>query len=1210
MQASKRSILTGLALTLVFLGGVFAATTAEAQLFSKAELRCRKGIAIAARRYFERTNDARQQCFARILRGEQKADVDCIIDVGDPKLDARILKVRALLGRLLPKFCVGVNPVLLDFPGICNDDDGDPFTISNLEECIIEETEQTITNLFGVYYPERVEFEREEDRQCILGVANRAAAALKQERRRREACLLKQERRRLSTDIDCRAPIRQFGGGTGSSKIDASIRNAITTLFGQVPQVCANATLADLGYDEVCVDETGAPFSHADITECIFDKNSESSARLLSIAFPTEPVCGNGRVETGEECDDGIDVNNDETADTCRTDCTNPACGDGVVDTERGETCDDANLENGDGCTDACAVEFCGDSVVNNNGSEDCDDGELNADEPDACRTNCALPLCADGIVDPGNGEECDDANTVDEDGCTGDCILEFCGDEIVQAGLGEECDLGNQLGGNSDTVPDGCRTTCVEAFCGDGVIDPSNDESCDDGNTNNADGCTNNCTICGDGVLDEGEDCDDGEGNSDVLPDACRTDCSFASCGDGVVDPGNSEVCDDGDLDDTDLCPSTCQPASCGDGFTCSAAGCDVGPGGAAEACDDGANNSDVSADACRTDCSLASCGDGVADSGEQCDGESRGSCLSNEACLDSCECKHLCPGFGELTLSAGTGAACDGDEDCFVGSCDLSLGRCVTDTELDSGWTGISHDADINDLTVTRSFLDCGATGPVCGECDVVGVDPSSGSCRCAADNRTLCDDTFGVDSECSFGTCGSKVCTGDGVTPCVDGTDCASNGSCRGTCSGNSEVGCSDDAVCQEAICNCYLGTPFPLSAGGTPVCVVNRFAEDIFGTANVDDGSSSVTADLRTQVFLGLSTVDPCPSCGGVCQGAPGTTCAFDEDCGSGVCLMDEIANDGLRGGVCLDGEDDGKSCDVNAFNTSFPARSGAAGGIGYSLDCFPEVGKNVSGAGLRIGLTQATGQQELGFGLACGNNPAILCACRQCSADPSVPCSANSDCADQQGSCSLVSSQSCTVDDECASVNAGTCNLGLGGRCNGAFTLRCSVDEDCQGVDGGVCNASTCSSVGSGIAAQPNSCSDGNCVDQGGGEGACNAAPNDRTCDGVVRPNGEGILGCGTNADCDSSVIGIDGGNCTLIKRRECFLDPILAEGIADPETPVGAGVFCIPPTASAGINGVAGLPGPGRVVNQGVSVLFCAEDPDSTYTPGSGGCPE
>jgi hypothetical protein len=53
-----------------------------------------------------------------------------------------------------------------------------------------------------------------------------------------------------------------------------------------------------------------------------------------------EPVCGNGILEEGEECDDGT-LNSDTTPDACRLDCTNPGCGDGVVDSS--ETCDNAS---------------------------------------------------------------------------------------------------------------------------------------------------------------------------------------------------------------------------------------------------------------------------------------------------------------------------------------------------------------------------------------------------------------------------------------------------------------------------------------------------------------------------------------------------------------------------------------------------------------------------------------------------------------------------------------------------------------------------------------------------------------------------------------------------------------------------------------------------------------------------------------------------
>ena len=61
----------------------------------------------------------------------------------------------------------------------------------------------------------------------------------------------------------------------------------------------------------------------------------------------------------------------------------------------------------------------------------------------------------------------------------------------------------------------------------------------------------------CGDGILTEDEACDDGAANSDVEPDACRTDCREARCGDAVVDAG--ETCDDGARWGGDGCSSAC---------------------------------------------------------------------------------------------------------------------------------------------------------------------------------------------------------------------------------------------------------------------------------------------------------------------------------------------------------------------------------------------------------------------------------------------------------------------------------------------------------------------------------------------------------------------------------------------------------------------------------------------------------------------------
>jgi cysteine-rich repeat protein len=93
-----------------------------------------------------------------------------------------------------------------------------------------------------------------------------------------------------------------------------------------------------------------------------------------------------------------------------------PVCGDGKLD--EGEECDDGNNVDGDGCSAECTIEpFCGDG--NLDPGEECDDGN-NADG-DGCSANCTIePFCGDGNLDP--GEECDDGNNVDGDGCSAIC--------------------------------------------------------------------------------------------------------------------------------------------------------------------------------------------------------------------------------------------------------------------------------------------------------------------------------------------------------------------------------------------------------------------------------------------------------------------------------------------------------------------------------------------------------------------------------------------------------------------------------------------------------------------------------------------------------------------------------------------------------------------------------------------------------------------
>jgi hypothetical protein len=101
------------------------------------------------------------------------------------------------------------------------------------------------------------------------------------------------------------------------------------------------------------------------------------------------------------------------------------------------------------------------------------------------------------------------------------------------------------------------------------------------------------------------------------------------------------------------------------------------------------------------------------------------------------------------------------------------------------------------------------------------------------------------------------------------------------------------------------------------------------------------------------------------------------------------------------------------------------------------------------------------------------------------------------------------------------------------------------------------------------------------VDEGGGEAHC--ATPDAACDGVLRADGEGVILCLNNADCDPNNIGIDGGTCTTARSRGCFLSTIVSDGTASRTHPVFGAISCVLNTQSAAVNAVAGLPGPQRM---------------------------
>ena len=126
---------------------------------------------------------------------------------------------------------------------------------------------------------------------------------------------------------------------------------------------------------------------------------------------------GSAVILTAENCSDGIDNDGDGAVDASDTDCQ--VCGNGRMDP--GEDCDDGNVKSGDGCSATCQPENpCGNGRVDT--GESCDDG--NRTDGDGCSATCQKENpCGNGRVD--SGETCDDGNRTSGDGCSASCQKE-----------------------------------------------------------------------------------------------------------------------------------------------------------------------------------------------------------------------------------------------------------------------------------------------------------------------------------------------------------------------------------------------------------------------------------------------------------------------------------------------------------------------------------------------------------------------------------------------------------------------------------------------------------------------------------------------------------------------------------------------------------------------------------------------------------------
>lgn len=454
-----------------------------------------------------------------------------------------------------------------------------------------------------------------------------------------------------------------------------------------------------------------------------------------------------------------------------------------------------------------------------------CSDGYSPNTDKDTCET-----VCGDGFR--AGTEVCDDGNTDPSDGCATDCTA---------------IDTGFVCSGGSPTTPDTCtecttgyyqntdKDTCVSQ-CGDGLRTP--EETCDDNNTTPSDGCSADCMtidagyICTGGSISGADTCT--ECTDGLYPNTEKDTCE-PTCGDGLR--AGSEVCDDGNTDDSDGCNMDCTSIEdtyiCTGGTTSSADTCSTCPAGL------GPN---LAKDTCD-----AICGDGLRTGSEVCDDANTDSSDGCAADCTSIDATYICTGGSETTQD--TCSTCDAGyepndaKDACVPICGdgLRVGTEVCDDQNTSDSDGCNATCD----TIEATYICTGGSSSgkdTCTQCSA-GTSPNAEKDTCEVicgdglrAGAEVCDDSNiddldGCSSDCStieanFVCSGGTTSSADTCTECTDGF--SPNGdkdTCITTCGDgfragtevcddsntDSSDGCATDCTAIDANYICSGGSP---------------------------------------------------------------------------------------------------------------------------------------------------------------------------------------------------------------------------------------------------------------------------------------------------------------------------------------------------------------------------------------------------------------
>ncbi len=159
---------------------------------------------------------------------------------------------------------------------------------------------------------------------------------------------------------DCGAASATDSAGTDTTTLTgASMSATMTATMSASESESASASATDSASASATATDTAATATDSATDTAATDSATDTAATDSTTGGP---ACGNGQIDAGEVCDDGV---NDGSYNGCMPGCMEigPYCGDGMV-FDGAELCDDGNDVDNDACSNACGADKCKEIMV------------------------------------------------------------------------------------------------------------------------------------------------------------------------------------------------------------------------------------------------------------------------------------------------------------------------------------------------------------------------------------------------------------------------------------------------------------------------------------------------------------------------------------------------------------------------------------------------------------------------------------------------------------------------------------------------------------------------------------------------------------------------------------------------------------------------------------------------------------------------------